>query len=120
MLTMYKPWVKNVDEVLDKSMRNPKDLCSSQLCGYIWDKEFPKAIIMHILRANIALDFQQTEERNFGLEHDYSPTINRKNETMTGIDEKDCEPTDNLAQKDHIDLGEERVLKLNDGGPDIE
>ena len=33
---------------------------------------------MHILRAKIALDFQQTEERNIRLEHEYSPTFNRK------------------------------------------
>ena len=79
MLTIYKPWIKNVDELLDKSMRNPKDSFSSQLCGYIWDKEFPKAIMIHILCSKIVLDFQQTEERNFWLEHEYSPTLNRKN-----------------------------------------
>ena len=48
----------------------------------MWDKEFPKPIMMHILRAKIALDFHHTEERNFGLEHECSPTINRKNETI--------------------------------------
>ena len=31
MLTIYKPWIKNVDNCLDKCMRNPKDLFSSQL-----------------------------------------------------------------------------------------
>ena len=34
MLTIYKPWIKNVDYFLDKTMRNPKDLFSSHLCGY--------------------------------------------------------------------------------------
>ena len=65
MITIYKPWIKNVDQFLDKSMRNPKYSFSNQLCGYMWDKKFPKAIMMHILGANIALDFQQTEERKF-------------------------------------------------------
>ena len=83
----------------------------------MWDKEFPKGIMMHILRAKIALDFQQTGERYFGLEHEYSPTLNHKNETMTGIDERDCKPINNLAQ---MDLGEEHFLKLNDGDLDID
>ena len=84
------------------------------------DDEFPKAIMMHILRAKIALDFHQTEERNFGLEHEYSPTLNRKNEAMAGVDEIDCEPTDNLAVNDHMYLGETRFFKLSNGGPDID
>ena len=87
-------------------MRNHKGSFSSQLCGYIWGKEFTKVIMMHILHAKIALDFQQTEERNFGLEHEYSPTLNRKNETMAGVDEVDYESNDNLAQNDHMDVGE--------------
>ena len=86
----------------------------------MWDKEFSKPIMMHILRSKIALDFHQTEERNFGLEHEYCPTINRIDETMTGVDEIDCERTDNLAQNDYMDLGEEHFLKLNDGGSDID
>ena len=119
MLTIYKPWIKNVDEFLDKSIRNPKDSFSCQLCGYMWDKEFPKAIMMHFLRAKFALDLQQTEERNVGLEHEYSPTLNSKHKAMAGVDEIDCEPTDNLAMNNHMDLGEEHFLKLSDGDPDI-
>ena len=57
ILTIYKPWIKNVDDFLDQSVRNPKDSFSNYLCGYMWDKEFPKPIMMHILRAKIALDF---------------------------------------------------------------
>ena len=76
--------------------------------------------MMHILCAKTTLDFQQTEERNIGHENEYSPTLNRKNETMTGVHEIDCDPNDNLAQKSHIDLGEDYFLKLNDEGPDIE
>ena len=78
MLTIYKPSIKNVDEFLYQSVRNPKDSFSNHLCGYMWDKEFPKPIMMHILRAKIVLDFHHTEERNFGLEHEHSPTIIRK------------------------------------------
>ena len=44
MLTIYKPWINNVDELLDKSMRNPKDSFSSQLCGYMLDKNFQKQL----------------------------------------------------------------------------
>ena len=40
----------------------------------MWDKEFPKPI-MNALRAKIALDFHHTEERNFGLEHEHSSTM---------------------------------------------
>ena len=106
MLTIYKPWIKDDDDFLDETIRNPKDSFSSNLCGYMLDEAFSKAIMMHILRAKIALDFQQTGERYFGLEHEYSPTLNRKNETMTGIDERDCKPINNLAQNNHMDLGE--------------
>ena len=46
MLTLYKPWIKNVDDFLDKTMRNPKDSFSSHLCDYMSDEEFPKAIMI--------------------------------------------------------------------------
>ena len=39
---------------------------------------------------------------------------------MAIVDEIDCKPTDNLSQNDHMDVGEEHLLKLNDGGPDID
>ena len=65
MLIIYKPWIKNVDEFLDKSMRNPKDSFSSHLCEYMSDEEFPKATMMKILRANISLDFHRIEETFF-------------------------------------------------------
>ena len=65
MLLIYKPWIKNVDEFLDKSMRNPKDSFSSHLCEYMSDEEFPKATMMKILRANISLDFHRIEETIF-------------------------------------------------------
>ena len=46
MFTIYKPWIKNVDEFLDKIIRNPKDSFSSHLCGFMSDEEFPKATMM--------------------------------------------------------------------------
>ena len=67
MLTIYKPWIKNVDYFLDKSMRNPKDSFSSNLCGYMSDEEFPEVTMIKILRAKIDLDFHRTEETNVGL-----------------------------------------------------
>ena len=88
-------------------MRNPKDSFSSHLCGYISDEEFPKGIMIKILRAKITLDFHRTEETNFGLDNEYSPTLNRKNEDMAGVEEMYCEPAGILVVNDHMDLGEE-------------
>ena len=90
------------------------------MCVYISDEEFPKAIMMKIIRAKIALNFHSIEETNFGLDNEYSPTFNRKNEAMAGVEEIYCEPPDNLHVNDHIDLGEEYVLKLDDGGSEID
>ena len=79
MLTLYKQWIKNVDNFLDKTMRNPKDLFSRHLRGYMLDEEFLKTITMKGIPAKIALNFHRTEERNFGLDNAYYPTLNRKN-----------------------------------------
>ena len=84
------------------------------------DEEFSKATMMQILRAKIALKFHNTEESNFGLEDEYSPTLNRKNKAMTEVEEIYCEPIENLIVNDHIDLGEEIFLKLDDGGSEID
>ena len=86
-------------------MRNPKDSFSSHLCGYMSDEEFPKAIMMKILRAKIALDFYRTEETNFCLDNEYSPTLNRKNKAMVGVEKIHCESVENLVVNDHMDLG---------------
>ena len=107
MLTIYKPWVKRVDEFLDKTMRNPQNSFSSHLCRYMSAEEFPKATMIRILRAKIALKFHSTEESNFGIDNEYSPTLNRNNEAMTGFEEIFCEPFENLIVNDHMDLGEE-------------
>ena len=77
MLTIHNPWIKNLDDFLDKTIRNSKYLFSSHLCGYMSDEEFPKAITMKILRAKIDLNFHRIEETYFGLDNEYSPTLNR-------------------------------------------
>ena len=71
------------------------------------DEEFSKATMMKILRAKIALKFHSTEESNFGHDNEYSPTLNRKNEAMAGVEEIFCELIENLIVNDHMDLGEE-------------
>ena len=63
--------------------------------------------MMKILRAKIILKFHHTEEKNVGLDIKHSPTLNRKNEAITGVEEIYCEPVDNIVVNDHIDLGEE-------------
>ena len=90
MLTIYKPWIENVDVFLDNTIRNPKDLCSSHLCGYMSDEELSKTIMMHILRAKIALDFRRTDETNVGLDREYSPSLNRENEDMASDEKINC------------------------------
>ena len=39
---------------------------------------------------------------------------------MAGVEEIYCEPPDNLVVNDHMDLGEEHFLKLDDGGNEID
>ena len=90
MLTIYKPWIENVDGFLNNTMQNPKDSCSSHLCGYMSDEEFSKTIMMNILRAKIALDFRRTVETNVGLDSEYSLTLNRENEDMAGDEKINC------------------------------
>ena len=85
-------------------MRNPKDSFSRHLRGFMSDEEFPKAVMMKIIRAKITLNFYSTEETNFGLDNAYYPTFNRKNEAMAGVEEIYCEPPDNLVVNDRTDL----------------
>ena len=60
-----------------------------------------------------------TVQKNNCLENDYSPTLNRKNEDMAGVEEIYYEPSDNLVVTDHMNLGQEHFLKLDDGGSEI-
>ena len=55
MLTIYKPWIKNIDSFLHKEIINPKYLFSLHLCGHVYDEEFPKVIMMNIFSAKIAM-----------------------------------------------------------------
>ena len=107
MLTIYKPWIKNIDSFLHKEIINPKYLFSLHLCGHVYDEEFPKVIMMNILSAKIAMQFHCKEETMFGLVDEYVPTLNRNNDDMAGVEEIVCEPTDNLDVKEYMDLGEE-------------
>ena len=66
------------------------------------DEEFPKVIMMKILRAKIALNFHRTEKTNFCLDNEYSPTLNRKNKAMVGVEEIYREPVENLNVNDLI------------------
>ena len=50
----------------------------------------------------IYLKFHRIEETYFGRVHKYSPTLNRKNHGMTGVDVIDCTPTDNLVVDRHM------------------
>ena len=67
---------------------------------------------MKILRAKIALNFHRTEETNFGLDNEYSPTLNHKNEAMAGVEKIYFEPVERLNMNDHTGLGKEHFLKL--------
>ena len=64
------------------------------------------------------MKFHCTEETNFGLVHDYFPTINRNNDAMADVKETVYDPNNNLDMKEYIDLVEEYVLRLNDEGID--
>ena len=61
--------------------------------------------MMKILRAKIDLDFHRTEETNFCLDNEQSPTLNRKNKAMVGVEKIHCESVENLVVNDHMDLG---------------
>ena len=61
MLTLYKPWIENFDDFLDKTMRNPKDSFSRHLRGYMLDEEFPKTITMKGIPVKIVLNFHRIE-----------------------------------------------------------
>ena len=72
MLTLYKPWKNSIKEILD----NPKDTFSSHLISYTYDEDFPKPILMNLLRVKITMRYVNTEETNFGIVNDHTPTEN--------------------------------------------
>ena len=114
MLTIYKPWFNCIKEILD----NPKDTFSSYLISYMYDEDFRKPILMDLLRVKIAMRYVNTEATNFGIVNDHTPTVNRNNEVMAGVEESVREAIDSINIEECMDLGEEVLLKLNDGSVD--
>ena len=102
--------------MLNKEIRNPKDSFSRHFSGHLYDEYFPKAILIKILRTKIAMNYNCIIETNFGILHDYSPTINRNNDVMTGVEETVCECNNIFDVKEHMGLGEEIGVQLNNGG----
>ena len=74
------------------------------------DEEFPKAIMIKKYFV-LSLFWTFTVQKNNCLENDYSPTVNRKNEDMAGVEEIYYEPSDNLVVTDYMNLGQEYFLK---------
>ena len=62
--------------------------------------------------------YVNTEETDFGIINDHIPTVYRNNEVMTDVEESVREPIDNINIEECMDLGEEILLQLNDGGGD--
>ena len=95
MLTIDKPWKNSIKEILD----NPKDTFSSHLISYMYDEDFPKPILINFLRLKIAMRYVNTEETNFEIVNDHTPTVNRNNEVMAGVEESVREPINNINIK---------------------
>ena len=96
-------------------MKNPKDNVSSYLISYMYDENFPKPILMDLLRVKIAMRYVNTEETNFWIVNDHTPTVNRNNEVMAGVEEYVREPIDDINIEECMDLGEEALLQLTVG-----
>ena len=84
----------------------------------MYDEDFPKPILMDLLRVKIAMRYVNTEETNIGIVNDYTPTENLNNEVMAGVEDSVRTPIDNINIEQCLDLGEEALLQLNDGGVD--
>ena len=81
MLTLFKPWKNSIKEILD----NPKDNIFSHLIGYMYDEDFPKLILIDLLRVKITMRYINTEETNFGIVNDHTPTVNRNNKVIASV-----------------------------------
>ena len=53
----------------------------------MYDEDFPKPILMDFFRVKIAMRYINIEETNFGIVNDHTPTENRNNEVMAGVEE---------------------------------
>ena len=99
MLTLYKAWKNSIKGNLD----NPKDTFSSHLISYMYDEDFPKPILIDLLRVKIAMGYVNTEEKNFGKVNDHTPTVNSNKEVMAGVEEYVREPIDNINIEECMD-----------------
>ena len=84
----------------------------------MYDEDFPKPILIDLLRVKIAMRYVNTDETNFGIVNDHTPIINRNSEVMAGVEESVREPIDYINIEESMDLGEDILLQLNDGGID--
>ena len=73
---------------------------------------------MDLLRVKIAMRYVNTEETNFGIVNDHTPTVNRNNKVIASVKKSFREPIDNISIEECVDLGEEKLLQINDGGVD--
>ena len=64
---------------------------------------------MDLLRVKMAIRYVNTKKSNFGISND---------QVMAGVEESVREPIDNINIEQCMDLGEEALLHLNDGGVD--
>ena len=71
----------SIKEILDI----PKDTISSHLISYMYHDDFPKPILMDFLCVKIAMRYINTEEMNFWIVINHTPTGNRNNEVMAGV-----------------------------------
>ena len=52
----------------------------------MYDKDFPKLILMDLLSVKITMKYVNTEETNFGIVNDHTPIVNRSNKVMAGVE----------------------------------
>ena len=71
----------------------------------MYDEDFPKPILMDLLRVKIAMRYVNTEETNFGIVNDHTLTVNRNNEVMADVEEFICEPIDDINIEECMYLG---------------
>ena len=95
-----------------------KDIFSIHFICFMNDEEFPKPILMDLLRVEIAMRYVNTEETNFEIVNEHIPIVNLNNEIMAGVEEAIREHIDDNNINACMDLVEEGLLQLNNGGID--
>ena len=84
----------------------------------MYDEDFPKPILIDLLRVKIAMRYVNTEETIFLIVNDHTLIVNRDNEVMTGVEEAIRKTIDDINIEECMDLGEEALLQFNDDGVD--